>query len=106
MSYGTFTAGEYAFNLGWGRQLDSLFSIGANLKNIYSHLDTYHSYGIAVDVAGTYSSAKSQFTATLMALNIGRQLKYYIDGNNEPLPFEVQLGLSKKLAHTPFRSYS
>lgn len=103
MSYGTFTAGEYAFNLGWGRQLDSLFSIGANLKNIYSHLDTYHSYGIAVDVAGTYSSAKSQFTATFIALNIGRQLKYYTEGNNEPLPFELQLGLSKKLAHTPFR---
>ena len=37
-TYGTFTAGEYALNIGWGRQLDSVFSIGANLKNIYSHL--------------------------------------------------------------------
>jgi len=102
-TYGTFTAGEYAFNLGWGRQLDSLFSIGANLKNIYSHFDAYKSYGIAVDVAGTYSSPKSQFTATFLALNIGRQLKYYVNGNEEPLPFELQLGASKKLAHTPIR---
>jgi hypothetical protein len=102
-TFGTFTAGEYAFNLGWGRQLDSLFSIGANLKNIYSHFDTYTSYGIAVDVAGTYSNAKRQFTASFLALNIGRQFKYYTTGNNEPLPFELQLGLSKKLAHTPIR---
>ena len=102
-TYGNFYGGEYNFNIGWGRQLDSLFSIGANLKNIYSDLDRYTSYGIAVDVAGTYSSSKSQFTATLMAINIGRQLKYYMPGNEEPLPFELQTGLSKKLAHTPFR---
>ncbi len=103
MAYGNFTAGEYALNLGWGRQLDSLFSIGANLKNIYSHLDVYTSYGIAVDVAGTYSDRKSQFTASLLALNVGRQLKYFTPDHNEPLPYELQLGLSKKLSHTPFR---
>jgi len=110
-TYGTFTAGEYALNIGWGRQLDSVFSIGANLKNIYSHFYTEglngltpdNSYGLAVDVAGTYSSRKGQFTATLLAMNMGRQIKHYIDGNNEPLPFELQLGLSKRLAHTPFR---
>ena len=103
MTNGTFSAGEYALNIGWGRQLDSVFSIGANLKNIYSHFDIYNAFGIAVDVAGTYSSRKKQFTATLMALNIGKQLNFYTDGNKEPLPFELQLGISKRLAHTPFR---
>jgi hypothetical protein len=102
-TYGNFTAGEYNLNIGWDRQLDSNFSIGANLKNIYSDLDSYKSYGIAVDVAGTYSSTKRQFTASFLALNIGRQLKYYTPGNEEPLPYELQLGLSKKLAHAPFR---
>jgi hypothetical protein len=102
-TYGNFSAGEYALNIGWDRPLDSLFSIGANLKNIYSSFWDYKSYGIAVDVAGTYSNSKSQFTATFLAINIGRQLKYYIQGNEEPLPFELQMGFSKKLAHTPFR---
>ncbi|MCF8388892.1 MAG: PorV/PorQ family protein, partial [Bacteroidales bacterium] len=51
---GEFTAGEFAFNLGWGRQLDSNFSIGANLKGIYSSFDEYNSFGLAGDVAGTY----------------------------------------------------
>lgn len=98
---GTFTGGDYAFNLGWGRQLDSLFSIGANLKNIYSHLESYNSYGLAVDVAATYS--KKQFTASLLALNMGRQIVTYTNDNVEPLPFELQAGFSKKLSHTPLR---
>ena len=32
---GTFNASETAVAIGWGRQLDSLFSIGSNLKFIY-----------------------------------------------------------------------
>ena len=37
-----------------------------------------------------------------MAQNIGRQITSY-NGTNEPFPFEVKLGLSKKLEHLPFR---
>ena len=51
---GTFTAGEYALTIGWGRTLTPHFSIGANGKFIYSQLESYHSSGIAVDVAGSY----------------------------------------------------
>ena len=32
---GNFGASDFAFNLGWGRQLDSSFSIGATAKLIY-----------------------------------------------------------------------
>ncbi|MBW6489567.1 MAG: type IX secretion system protein PorQ [Lentimicrobium sp.] len=99
---GEFSAGEFALVLGWGRRLDSLFSIGANLKTIYSAFETYNSVGLGVDVAGTYH-ARSGFTTSLIARNIGRQLTTYTSGNNEPLPFELQLGLSKRLQHLPFR---
>jgi hypothetical protein len=99
---GEFTASDVALVLGWGRRLDSLFSIGANIKGIYSVLETYNSFGFAVDVSGTYH-ARSGFTASLIARNIGRQLTTYVPGNFEPLPFELQLGLSKRLEHMPFR---
>lgn len=102
-TYGTFRAAEYAFNLGWGRQLDSNFSIGANLKAINSVMETYSSFGLAVDVAGTYYNKKKQFAASLIFKNAGRQLSYYTPSNNETLPFEIQLGLSQKLSHAPFR---
>jgi len=103
-TYGTFSAGEYALTLGWGRQLDSSFSIGANLKNIYSNLSDYHSYGIAVDVSGTYHNKKN-FSTSLIFKNIGRQIVKYRDGESENLPFEIQLSLSKKLEKAPIRFF-
>jgi len=100
---GNFNASETAIGIGWGRQLDSLFSIGSNLKFIYSGFETYNSFGLAVDVAGSYTSRDRSFMASLIAKNIGRQLKAYEGGNIQPLPFELQIGLSKRLKHLPFR---
>ena len=102
-TFGNFTASELALNLGWGRQLDSLFSIGANLKMIYSGLEEYQSYGLAVDIAGSYYNPSNQLTISLIARNIGAQLKPYRDNNYESLPFEINLGLSQRLKHLPFR---
>ncbi len=100
---GDFSASEYALNIGWGRQLSPLFSIGANGKLIYSQLESYRSFGIAVDVAGTYTSKDQSFTASLLGRNIGTQIVPFIAGQYEPLPFELQIGLSQKLKHIPLR---
>jgi len=102
---GTFTASEYALNIGWGRPLSPNFNIGANAKLIYSALETYRSFGIAVDVAGTYTSTDDVFNASLIFRNIGYQIVPYTAGNHEPLPFQIQLGLSEKLKHLPLRFY-
>ncbi len=99
---GEFSASEMALVLGWGRQLTPRISIGANAKFIYSSLDTYKSYGLAIDLASTYYNKESKFTAAIVIKNIGSQLKAYRTGNSEPLPFEIQAGLSKKLEHIPF----
>lgn len=101
---GNFTASEYAFILGWGKKIDSSFSVGANLKPIYSSLYIYNSFGIALDFSATYYNKSKGFTASLVAKNIGAQLSPYVDGGEkEPLPFEIQAGISKKLQHIPFR---
>jgi len=102
---GSFSASEYALNIGWGRALSPHFNIGANAKLIYSALETYRSFGIAVDVAGTYSSTDDIFNASLIARNIGYQIVPYTPGNHEPLPFQLQVGLSEKLKHIPVRFY-
>lgn len=102
-TYGNFHAADYALQIGWGRGLDSSFSIGANLKVILSSLDSYTSFGLCVDVAGTYFNRKRQVAVSLIARNIGRQIVYYTRGNNEPLPFELQLAVSTRPKHIPFR---
>jgi hypothetical protein len=100
---GTFNAGEYALTLGWGRTLSPHFSIGANGKLIYSQLESYHSFGIAVDVAGSYHTTDDIFSASLTARNIGYQLVPYIPGTHDPLPFEIDAGIAMKLRHIPLR---
>lgn len=100
---GTFNASEYALNIGWGRQLSQHFSIGANGKLIYSALESYNSFGIAVDVAGTYTTKEQTFTASIIGRNIGAQIVPYRPGQYESLPFELQIGLSQKLKHIPVR---
>ncbi len=99
---GTFGASDFAFNLGWGRQLDSSFSIGATAKFIYSFYEGYNSLGMAVDVAGTYQS-KTGWTMSLIASNMGMQITTFTAGQRSPLPFNLQYAISKRLAHVPFR---
>ncbi|MGB1103198.1 MAG: type IX secretion system protein PorQ [Crocinitomicaceae bacterium] len=100
---GTFTAGDYSLGAGYGRQLNERFSVGANFNLIFSHLETYTSFGFGVDVASTYYNEEANLTATVMARNIGYQIKGYTTGNNEPLPLEVLAGISYKFHHAPFR---
>src|SRR5262249_2442067 len=69
----------------------------------YSKLETYSSYGIAADVALNYLSKDHFFSASLLAKNYGRQLKSYDETGKEPLPFEMQIGITKQLPKAPFR---
>jgi len=100
---GQFTAGEYSFQLGWGRMLNEQFSIGSNLKLIHSSFYDVASFGLATDVSLTYHNQERLIAASLLARNIGRQITYYHDGNREPLPFDLVLGVTKKLANAPFQ---
>lgn len=101
---GTFTAGEYLFNLGYGRSLqDSLFSIGVNAKVVYSSLDQYYSVGALADIGVSYVSPSKCFFLGAIIQNVGSQLKDYIPGNSEALPWDADLGASYKFKHAPFR---
>lgn len=100
---GQFKAADYSLNLSYARAIDSSFSVGGTLKTIYSVLEQYTSVGSALDIAGTYYNKERLFTAAAVIKNIGTQWKPYRPGNKEPLPFELQVGISKKLAKAPFR---
>ncbi|MEO8149194.1 MAG: type IX secretion system protein PorQ [Bacteroidia bacterium] len=100
---GSFNAADYSFNIAYAHQMDSLFSIGATLKTIYSHYEDYNSFGMAVDVAANYFNAEKQVCMTIIARNVGYQVTSYTPDNHEPLPIELQFGISKKLSKAPFR---
>ncbi|MBX2971834.1 MAG: type IX secretion system protein PorQ [Flavobacteriales bacterium] len=99
---GQFTAGEYVFQVGAAKPIDSLFSIGANVKFISSAFETYRSTAAAVDLSGTFHKPSLGLTVTGAVRNIGAQLSSYTD-TREKLPLQVQLGLAYKFRHAPFR---
>lgn len=100
---GEFTAAEYALNLMWAKPLDDHLSLGVTLKPVYSQLDRYKSFGLAFDLGLLYRASNGRTSGGLVAKNIGYQIKAYHEGNHEPLPFDLQLGISHRLAHAPFR---
>jgi hypothetical protein len=102
---GEFTAADYAMQIGWGYPMNKYFSVGADVKFIYSHLEEYTSTGIAGDFGVTFATDSLKgFTASLLARNIGTQLKKYNEsGEPEPVNAEVDAAFSWKLRHAPFR---
>ena len=103
---GTFRASDYALNIMYSRKLDSLFSIGINLKPVYSDLESYNSFAMACDAGIVYHNPDWMLTSALVLRNIGIQLaKYYPNGEREPLPFDIQFGISQGLKHAPFRFF-
>ncbi len=98
---GVFTANESVISLGISRQY-CRYTYGLNLKYIGSSIESYSSIALAADLAINYHVPIEEFTISIAAKNIGLQLRKYQD-TNEPLPFDLQLGLSKRLKYLPLR---
>jgi len=100
---GTFSAGEYAFTVGAARTFEDRLTLGVNLRAISSRFDSYGSFGVAADAGLVYRDTSSLLTFTVVFQNMGRQLSTYDGVNREPMPFEIQAGVSKRLRYLPFR---
>ena len=100
---GTFHASDYSLALSGGYQFNPKFSFGAAFKTIYSDYYIYNSFASAIDLSATYNDTLNHITSTFVFRNAGIQFKNYIKNNNEPLPAEALIGISKRLIHTPLR---
>ncbi|MBQ2375108.1 MAG: type IX secretion system protein PorQ [Bacteroidales bacterium] len=102
---GKFNAADYVFTLSWGKMLDSNVYIGANLKPVFSQYESYNSFALAIDLAASYQSSDRTWAISLMARNMGKQIKK-LANEDFSLPFDLQLAASKKLAHAPLTIYA
>jgi len=100
---GSFTGNEAALSLGYALQIGySDFYLGGNLKLITSKLEQYSSFGVAADLGLLYINEDLKFNAALAVRNAGTQITTYA-GQYEPLPFEVDFGMSQRLENVPIR---
>lgn len=100
---GSFRASEYALNLVFARPvIDSVLTVGINVKPLFSLYEQYSSLGIVADLGLLYTNYSSNTTVGLVLKNAGTQITSY-SGLREKVPFEIQAGISQGLAHAPFR---
>ncbi len=100
---GTFNAAEYSLNIIWSQQFGRIRT-GATLKPILSSFENYQSFGLAVDLGVSLVSDDELTSVGLVARNIGAQITTYYEGaDRESIPFDLQIGLSRRLPHAPLR---
>lgn len=77
------------------------WTYGGTIKFINSSYQQYTSTAIAVDFGLLYVDSVNNFSASFVAKNMGVQLKTYA-GEKEDLPFDLQVGITKRLSKAPF----
>lgn len=99
---GEFDSGETAITIGAGKQLNERIRAGVNLKFANSSFDVYRAFAVAGDIGLLYENPESNFSVGIVAKNIGAPITNFTN-TRESLPFDFQIGLSKRLKHLPFR---
>ena len=98
-----FTGSEVALSFGYAYNVPytNLF-LGANGKLISSTLESYNSFGGAVDLGALFIDEANDVNWALVIRNIGTQFTTY-NGLNEKLPLEIMVGVSQELENVPLR---
>lgn len=75
---------------------------GITAKFVTSYIGDYNSIAMGVDLGLNYYDPDKEWSVSLVAKNLGGQMKAY-DDQYDRMPIDVQLGASKRFAHMPFR---
>lgn len=98
-----FTGSEAALSLGYAYNLPwTDMYIGANAKLISSTLESYNSWGAAVDLGFLYVDYDNDINYGLTIRNVGFQIKPYAD-TREKLPLSIDAGISQLMENVPIR---
>ena len=98
-----FTGSEAALSLGYAYNIPwTDMYIGANAKLISSTLESYNSWGAAVDLGFLYIDEPNDINYGFTVRNIGVQITPYED-TREKLPLSIDAGISQLMENVPIR---
>lgn len=98
---GIFRPHDWVFQLSAARTYLTRWNYGITLKYIQSSYGIYRANGIAADFGVQYLDSAKGWSIAVVAKNMGTTLKSYIGSGGDDLPFDLQLGFTKKLANAP-----
>lgn len=99
---GDLNASDFCGQLFFSSDLTERLRGGISAKFMYSNYGNYTSIGVGVDLGISYYNSDNDFSFGIVGKNIGRQMKAY-DEERSGLPWDIQAGITKRLAHAPIR---
>jgi hypothetical protein len=100
--YGKFRPRDWVMQVSASRAYEEKWNYGATLKFVSSTYGQYNSNGLALDIGVLFLDTAKLFSASIVAKNMGTQLKKYDGSTGDELPFDLQIGLTKRLSKAPF----
>lgn len=99
---GDFSAKDIAIAGYFSYMLSDRIVGGISTKFITSYIGDYNSIAMGVDLGLNYYNPDTDWSISLVAKNLGGQIKSYQD-TYEKMPLDLQVGATKRFEHTPFR---
>jgi hypothetical protein len=99
---GDLNATDICGNLFFAHDLTDKWRGGITAKFLYSNYYHNTATGLGVDLGLSYYDSDREFSIGLAGKNLGRQITAY-EEELASLPWDIQVGISKKLAHAPVR---
>ncbi len=99
---GDFSARDIALAGSFAYLLSDHISGGITGRFVTSHIASYNSAAVAVDLGLNYQNEEHGWSLSAVAKNLGGQIKAYED-DFERIPLDLQLGVSKRLIGSPLR---
>ena len=99
---GEFRPFDYTVQVSAARRYLERWYYGLTLKWIQSNYGPYSSSAVAADIGLNYLDSAKGWQLGFLARNMGLQVKTYA-GVGEDMPFDLQLGLTKRFVGSPFQ---
>ena len=99
---GDFSARDIALAGTFAYMLTNRISGGITARFISSHIASYSSAAVAIDLGINYFDEQHSWSLSAVAKNLGGQIKAY-DDDFERVPLDLQIGVTKRLIGSPLR---
>ncbi|MFY7901020.1 MAG: type IX secretion system protein PorQ [Chitinophagaceae bacterium] len=101
---GSFSPRDYVIQYSISKKYKEKWIAGITAKWISSNYFIYKSNAIATDIGIAYFDSSKQLQISFLVKNVGSRLQSYQQNiQKEELPFDVQIGISKKLKNAPIQ---
>lgn len=101
---GSFRPQDYVVQMMASKSYKQYWWLGTTLKYVHSNYGVYRSSGMAADISVLFSDTANLLQAAFLVRNLGAQFNTYAPGAaKEEMPFDIQLGITKKLAQAPLQ---